>query len=255
MTLEKKVNGLFVMTDGIDGSGNGVIIKGLEEFALSKKLKVFDLVKYQKEKNTLPFYDELKEFDVILSAEPSYTFVGKAIREELIRKGTNYGFYETAQAYSIDREILYTRLFIPALNDNKIIFQQRGVVSSLVYQPVQAKKQGINVEKNFILRRIIKMNGNNLVLKKYSPHLLLITNCTAEAAAERLGKREKKDNACFEELDFQKQLEKEYASADLKKLFEHHGTKVFYIDTNPPLTEQDTKKKAVDIVQENYSWV
>lgn len=246
--------GVFLMTDGPDGSGNGVIVKSLAEWAETQGLRVFNLVTYQAEHNKLPLYDELKEYDVILSAEPTFSWIGEAVREEIIRKekGYSYSTISTAWGYGLDREVLYRRLLIPARRDGKFIFQQRGVVTSLVYQPIQAETMGTGALQ---LDDILHIPGNALALYDHAPDILAITICSGKVCMERLGLREKQDDCQFEKEDFLDRVGREYKASWLKKKFELQGTKVCYIDTNPPSTEEDTKKMAVKILTDYLSRV
>ncbi len=233
------MKGKFVMVDGVDSSGKGIILMGLEEWAQSKGLKILNLSEYCKEHKTFPETEEINEFDVIRSDEPTYSFVGQAIREEIIHKNGSreYSAWSAAQAFALDREILYKRIIIPALKAEKHVFQERGIVSSIVYQPVQGKMH---------LSELLKLPGNKLAMQN-SPDLLIIAQINPDLAIERLNKREKKDNSIFENLLFQKRIVERYNSGWLRSLFEGHGSSVVYIDTNPPKTIEDTKKEAAQI--------
>lgn len=236
------------MTDGLDGSGNGTIIQGLKEWADEKELLVFNLIEYCKKNKELPFYEEVKDYDVILSAEPTYAWFGLAVRNEIVRK-KDYSFsaLSTAHAYSLDREVLFRRVLAPFINKGGFVFQQRGVVTSLAYQPVQSRFQR---EKAINFDEIMNMFGNKFVLDNYPPDLLIFTKCSAEICLERIAKREKQDDSFFEELNFQKELAKIYASEWFRNIFEKRGTTVMYLDTNPPSTEADTRKMAKRILRE-----
>jgi len=132
----------FVMVDGPDGSGKGVIVNALKKWAEQKQLKVFDLRDYCMENNRFPEPEEINDFDAIVSGEMSYCWVGRALRKEIVRKNNrNYSITSTAHAFSLDREILYKMVIIPALKQGKYVFQERGVISSIVYQPVQGNIQ------------------------------------------------------------------------------------------------------------------
>jgi len=209
----------FVMVDGLDGSGKGTIVDGLMEWAELKAMKVLDVRKYCREKNTFPLQEELDAADVIISAEPTFCYVGKAIREELVRTSERqYSAWSLAQAFSLDREILYRRVIIPAVKAGKYVFQERGVTSSLVYQPVQERIQ---------LSELLKLPGNRLAIQN-APTLLLIAKVSPETVVKRLGLRAKKDNSIFDNVAFQRKLEERYSSEWLKGLFEQHGSVVQY---------------------------
>ncbi len=229
------MRGKLVIADGLDGSGKGVIINALGSWAGSKGLRVLDLRETGSE---LPEPEELENYDVILSAEPTFSFVGKAIRDEMIRENNRkYSGWSLAFAFSIDREILYKRVIIPALNAGKHVFQERGVITSLVYQPVQERIQ---------LSELMQLPGNKLALEN-SPDLLIISKIKPETVISRLGVRSKKDYSIFDNLSFQSKISERYSSDWLRQLFEKNGSKVFYLDTDDPKTEADTKNEAVSL--------
>ncbi len=229
--------GILVIVDGIDGSGKGTIVKALADWALAKKMKVLDLKDYWKKEHTFPEPEEIKKYDVIISAEPTFSMVGQAIREEIVRNNNRYySAWTTAQAFSLDREILYRRIIIPALKFGKIIFQERGVTTSLIYQPAQ--------DKNLKLKKIIELSGNKVALQ-YRPDLLIITLVDPKEALHRLAKRNKKDNTIFEKLLFLKKIASRFSSHWFRKFMEKHGSKFVYLKTNK--TVYDTIEEAIDI--------
>jgi len=226
------------MVDGPDGSGKGVIVKNIKKWAEQKQLKVFDLRDYCRENNRFPEPEEINDFDAIISGEMSYCWVGSALRKEIVRKNNrNYSITSTAHAFSLDREILYKMVIIPALKQGKYVFQERGVISSIVYQPVQG---------NIPLTEIMRLPGNKLALQN-SPNLLIISQVSPETIMQRLSQRQKQDKAIFEEINFQRRVEQRYNSQWLKNLFENHGSKVIYLDTNFPKTVEETEKEAIKI--------
>ncbi len=230
--------GKFVMADGLDGAGKGVIVDALAGWAKSRNLRVLNLMEYCREHNTFPEADELAEFDVIRSDEPTYSFVGQAIRDELIRNnGRQYSGWSIAQAFALDREILYKRVLLPALKEGKHVFQERGVVTSIVYQPLQERMQ---------LSELLKLPGNRLAMQS-APDMLIIPQVSPEVVMDRLNVREKKDNSIFENLLFQRRIAERYSSEWLRSLFEGHGASVVYLDTNPPKTVEDTKNEAIKL--------
>ncbi len=226
------MTGKFVVVDGLDGAGKGVVISALGSWASSRGLKVLDLRGAQ----DIPEFKTL-DADVILSAEPTFSLVGRAIREELIKNnGRDYSSKTVANAFALDREILFRRLVIPAIQAGKYVFQERGLVSSLVYQPVQNKLS---------LKYLLDLPGNKLSVET-APNLLLILDVDPKVSMDRLGLREKKDDSIFENLAFQKKIRRRYRSDWLKKLFESHGTRVVYLDTTKS-SKQETEKAALDI--------
>ena len=226
------------MVDGLDGAGKGVAVNALREWAESKEMKILDLRDYWKSNEGFP---DVSEYDVIVSAEPTFTGTGKKIREKLIKNGTESSVKEIAEAFSQDRKELYEKLIIPALEKGKYVFQERGVVTSIVFQPTMGDSE---VDVDYIKN----MEGNKFCLE-HSPDLLVIVLAEPEVVIERASAREKQDDAIFEKVEFQKNIKTIYESEWLKELFESKGSKVVYLDTNPPSTPEDTKKKIIDIFE------
>lgn len=231
----------LVLIEGIDGSGKGVVTDTFKELAEKEGLKCFDLREFIKKEKEFPEYDVIKSYDIIISAEPTYGWVGRAIRQEMIRDNKRkYSALAVAQAYSLDRKILYKRLLIRALQDGKVVLQERSVVSSIAYQPLQAQVQG----EDLPLETVLKLPGNKLAIEDYPPSIVIITRLNPETAIQRLADRDKKDVCIFERLDFQRKLQKRYESTWLRSLFEKQGSKVVYLDTNETIevTKDQVKK-------------
>jgi dTMP kinase len=225
------MKGKFVIIDGIDGSGKGVILESIKE----NYDHIFDLIEYTKENNSFPKIDSINQ-DIIISSEPTYLYVGAAIRDEIIKGENKYSGLTTAQAFALDREILYNRFIIPALKAGKTIIQERGIVSSLVYQPIQLEKLS--------LRDLINFPGNKLAIKN-SPNYIIIVKADPDVIASRL----KKDKAgIFDSLFFQRKVEERFESEWLKQVFERFGSKVLYLDANCTIPE--LKERALKIFRD-----
>lgn len=232
----------LVLIEGIDGSGKGVIVETFKELAEKEGLKSFDLRNFIKKEKDFPEYETIKDYDVILSGEPTYGWIGQAIRQELIRDNKrNYSALAVAQAYSLDRKILYKRLLINALQEGKIVLEDRSVVSSVAYQPLQAQMQG----EDLPLEKVLKLPGNKLTIEDYPPSLIIITRLNPEIAIQRLADRTKKDKSIFERLEFLKKLQERYNSTWLKSLFEKQGSKVVYLDTGKTIEETKEQVKRI----------
>jgi len=231
------------MVDGLDGSGKGTVINALMNHLEKEGKKIIDLKEYCEKHNDFPEYEDIQDYEVIISREPTYSNVGMAIRHEMIRDNKRkYSGLSTAHAFALDREILYKKVLVPALEKGKIVIQDRGVISSIVYQPIQLEK--------ISLRDIINIPGNRLAIK-YAPSLLVITKVDPQVVIQRLRERDKKDHAIFEKLVFQRQISNRYESDWLKRLFEGRGSKVVYLDTNYPKKVEDTEKAAVAIWEDH----
>ncbi len=220
----------FVIFDGIDGSGKGTLVNVLAEWARQRRMKVFDIREYGRKFHGMPEPEEIKKYDVLLSAEPTFSLVGQAIREEIVRhNGRDYTAMETAQAYALDRLILYRRVIVPALKMGKIIFQERGLTTSVCYQPIQADP--------ITVKKILQLSGNQLAMR-YRPDLFVIVDVKPETAIKRLaGRMEKKDAAIFEKLAFLKKARARFMSVWYEKLFTAAGSRVVHISTDMPVAE------------------
>jgi thymidylate kinase len=234
-----KTKGIFVVIDGLDGIGKGVCLDVLKEEAKRAKLKIFDLNEYWGKNDNIPTLEEIGEVDVIISSEPTYQGIGKYIRKVLVSKNQNpFSTSIISQAYSLDREILYERLIIPARKKGISVFQSRSVSTSIAYQKLSGKKDGVDL--NFILN----LPGNQLALEHAPNYLVIPTIVDVKEVMERLKNRSKKDDCVFENLEFQLEVKKEYDSKSFKEIFEERGTKILYVDVGKTLEHsiKETKK-------------
>ena len=225
------MKGKFIIIDGIDGSGKGVITDVIKE----QFQKVFVLSNYIKENNSFPKIEGIHE-QVILSSEPTNLYVGAGIRNEILKGEHSYSGLTTAHAFALDRQILYNSFIIPALKSGKTIIQERGIVSSLVYQPIQHEK--------ITLRELINLEGNKLAIKN-APDYIIIVKADPEKIAARMTKREK---GIFDNLFFQRKVEERFESDWLKQVFERFGTKVLYLDGDCSLIE--LKERALKMIKD-----
>ena len=214
------------MLDGIDGSGKGTIIEAWKQHLSDSGNGIFDLKKYILETGHLPEISELRAYEFIFSCEPTYIGIGKVIREELIKNGTAYPPLAIAEAYSLDRLILYTKIIIPLLQTDKCVIQDRGISSSLAYQTLQA---------GLTLDIVAGLPGNQLALQHRPDHLIL-TAVRPETVMERLAKRtEKQDDVIFEKLAFQTKLAAKFASLEYQKIFTDAGAKITTLSAEPKI--------------------
>jgi len=222
------MKGKFIIVDGIDGSGKGVVIDALKQFFEHS----FDLREYTKENKRFPKIEEIRQ-DVIISCEPTYLYVGAAIRDELLRGEHHYSALTAAHAFALDREILYNRFIIPALKAGKTIIQERGIISSLVYQPVQLEQLS--------LRDIMNISGNRVAIRN-APNFIMIIKVAPDAIIDR-----KKKRGIFDNLFFQRKIEERFESDWLRQVFERFGTKMLYIDGN--CSQEELREKALHIMK------
>ena len=242
--LETQVDGFFgdlnvlgtlrpnlILCDGIDGSGKGVVSKAIGDFFSRGQSDVFDVTEFSKKEGHIPSWDDVKsnfpEGGALLVAEPTYCGIGKIIREELIKKGSNHDVMSVAQAYSLDRAILFDRLVGPAIESGITVVMDRGVFATQVYQPVQGEMfEGYDSE--YILGMVRGLPGNQREMD-YVPGLILLPDVDPKIAMERLGNRSKDDNALFEESNFQNRIADVYASRRIEKWYTRRGSKIVHL--------------------------
>ncbi len=234
-----KRRGQFIIVDGIDGSGKGTVVDAYAMWAKEKGLRVFDVRAFAKAHQRLPEPSEWQGSSVIVSAEPTHAGIGHVIREEIVKENArHYSGLETAMAFSLDRHILYQKVVLPALAAGILVVQERGVSSSIAYQPLQG---------SVTLRQLLQLEGNAFTLK-HRPDLLLIPVCPVAVCLKRLANRSKKDQAIFEKRAFLTKLDARYRSAWFAKLFRSRGSVVGFLDTNDALAE--TQKEAVGYIND-----
>lgn len=229
--------GRFIIVDGIAGSGKSTILRAIQNWAESCGHKIFRLSDWQDV--APPKFEQVSDFDVYFTYEPTRAWVGRAIRYELSRTDEPYGGEELAHAFALDRQMMYKRLIIPALLAGKTIVQDRGVSTSLVYQPIMQNSVPIEIVKN--------LPGNKLALK-YAPNALIIAKLSAEEAFERISNRNDESKGVFVELEFLKKLEQRFEELWLKELFESHGTKTYELNMNGAV--EQTSAQAQQLISE-----
>ena len=171
---------LFIVFEGIDGSGKGTIIKETKIFLLQ---------------------NGVSQKDIFVTAEPTNGFYGKKVRELLkTSPKPELNAPQFLDLYVADRKEHIEKELLPALKENKIILCDRYKYSTFVYQALQ----GIPVEK------IKKLHEGMPV-----PDLIFILDVPAKTALERISKRKQLDS--FEKKDFLEKVRNGFLS--LKKIF------------------------------------
>jgi len=223
----------FIIIDGIDGSGKSTIINTWANVLQTQGKKIFHLKNYWLEHHTHPSSDEIIDYDVIISAEPTHVWIGSAIRNELIQNDRNYSAYAIADAFALDRLILYKRLILPLREAGKIIIQDRSVSTSLCYQSIQ---------KNPLTQEEIARREGNAFALSHAPDHFIIADVSIENALMRLGERSnKQDNAIFEKKDFLEKARTIFLDKTFQNYFTQHNANVHILDCNP----------SIDIVSKN----
>ena len=211
---------MFLMVDGVDGSGKGTIVSMLQDALERRGKRIVNLVPIM-QKGRFPETKDWTDADVILTTEPMYAGAGAALRGPLLQDPV-YDARTVAMAFAVDREIHYRRIVIPARAEGRIVISERGLVSSLVYQIAAGLDE----------REILALPGNALALA-HAPDILVLTRLDVDTALLRLQARvDKQDNSYFEKRPMLIELIERYADPSLEKIFSDAGTRTILIDTS-----------------------
>ncbi len=248
----------FIMVDSGDGGGKGALIEVFKESLLEKNIPFFDCVEYWKMHDRLPHLEEVQELvpgcKAIFVAEPTYVGIGKLLREELINKDANeryikhgFGAYDaraTAVAYAIDRDVLYKRLLIDALHAGMFIVADRGIITSDVYQPLQASFAGID---EWEFRAFVHDLPGNKQAFAYLPSVFILPRVPTAERMRRLAHRstheDKDDRAIFETSEFQAAITKSYDDPKMRAFYEDKGSSFFDFEVDVGEDRSATKKR------------
>ena len=243
----------LILCDGIDGSGKGVVSKTIGDFFNRGHSDVFDVTEFSKKEGYIPSWEDVKgnfpEGGALLVAEPTYCGIGKIIREEFIKNGSTHDVMSVAQAYSLDRAILFDRLVGPAIESGITVVMDRGVFATQVYQPVQGEMfEGY--DREYILGIVRGLSGNQREME-YVPGLIMLPDVDPKIAMERLGVRSKKDDALFEEANFQNRIAEVYASKRIEDWYTRRGSKIVHLPQNEGEGPSVTRARTIE-AYENY---
>jgi thymidylate kinase len=226
-------NGRLTVVDGITGSGKSTILEVAREWAKDASLRIFDLKEWSQSHDAPPEFKDIADYDVYFTFEPTRTWIGSAIRFELSRTDHPYNIREIAQAFAIDRHLMYRRLIVPALEAGKIIIQDRSVTSSLIIQPL--------LDASLSVEEVASLPGNAFALD-HAPNTLILTSVDPETAGARIQSRTDDSKGVYEQLDLLRKEADAFQSDWFHALMTSHGTKIQPIDTS--LDIETTRKEA-----------
>jgi len=175
---------LFIVLDGIDGSGKSEMVKLIHNYLFSKN----------------------KKYRILTTREPTNGTYGSKIRKMLKEEEDPFKNAEKLlDLFTKDRQEHLKNTILPFLNHKNeiecnIVICDRYYYSTIVFQYAQ----GLTLEK---------IIGKNKDFRK--PDIALILDIEAETALERIKHREKEK---FEKLEFMKKLRKNFL--DLKNHLE-----------------------------------
>lgn len=223
--------GRFIVAEGNEGAGKSFFLAEVEAWAKRENKRLFSLIDFCAREHRHPLPEELEGYDALLSQEPSPAWTGSAIRHEMVKQhDRTYTGRQIAEAFGLDRLVLYQRVIRPALDMGLHVFSDRSVASSLVYQPI--------TEPGPIpLDEVMTLDGNALALS--TPiHAMAIYLVDPEVGHTRAHTREKQDDAIYEQVAFMKQLDERYRSDWFHKIFSERGTTLETIDTTKTTIEE-----------------
>ncbi|PIQ67447.1 hypothetical protein COY25_01935 [Candidatus Uhrbacteria bacterium CG_4_10_14_0_2_um_filter_41_7] len=231
------MNGKFIVIDGSTGSGKSTIIRAVKDWAKDSGLRYFDLADWCLNHDAPPEFSDIEEFDLLFTFEPTKNWIGSAIRYEMSQTENPYTGLELAQAFSLDRLIMYKRLIIPALKAGKVIIQDRSVTSSIAIQPV--------LPGGPTLDEIMNLPGNIFAIT-HAPTDLILTDLAPELIEERISKRAEYTKGVFEDIELIKKVAGRFKADWFLKTFTDRGTEVHTIDTSLPFVEM--KENVVKLI-------
>ena len=229
--------GKFIVVDGVTGSGKSTILRAIKAWSASCQHKTFDLEEWSQTHHDPPTFDDVKDADVLYTFEPTKTWIGSAIRKELSRTDKPYSAMELAQAFSLDRLLMYKRLILPALEAGKTIVQDRSVTSSIFIQLSQEPR-------TLTIEELLALPGNALALE-HAPDILVLTHVKPETAAQRLQARANESKGVFEDPELLRRMAGVISSEWFSKLFADRGTAVHHFDADIPKDEMEQRAQAL----------
>lgn len=226
------------MVDGVDGAGKTTIINTWKKFLRQNNRKIFGIREYWQQNQNHPEFEQLKDYDFIFSAEPTSVWTGAALRKEMIKQDSDYSGKAIAEAFSLDRLVLYKRLLLKLLNEDVSIIQDRGISTSLCYQPLQSTE--------LTREKVANLEGNAFALKN-NPEYLILADLPIEDALERLDLRQQQDDSVFEKRKFLNRARETFLSKEYQDYFIKQGTEIKKLDTSVNIDIM--KEKSVSLLQ------
>ena len=264
--------GRFIVVDGLDGVGKGVFLDTFVHEAKKDDKKIFDAHKFwnqeiykhpnihnslkrlglsvQKWTSRVDYHPDpnhiIGRYDILLTSEPTFVGIGRYIRKELIAKNPRkYSPEAVAQAYALDRQILYESLVLPCLKAGIDVYQSRSLSTSITYQ----RQTALDLGRDFTISDILSIPGNAFCYAHPMDFLIIPTINDVQEAIRRSQARAKKDDCRFENLTFQLKLKQHYESEEFRKIFERKGIIVTYLDAGVSI--DFSKQQAREFYQKN----
>lgn len=193
------MQGIFVVFEGLDGSGKGAIIKEVEKFLLSKGFP---------------------EEKILLTAEPTRGLYGRKVRE-LLKSSVDpdVNAKQFLDLYVADRKEHIEKEILPALEDGKIILCDRYKYSTFVYQSLQG-----------IAASVIEGLHKGMPV----PDIVFVLDVPVNAALERINSDTKREHLeSFEKTGFLEKVRKGFLN--IRKIFPREN--IIVVDASGALNE------------------
>jgi len=185
---------LFIVIDGMDGSGKSELIKLLHNYLFSKSAKIKDFF----DTKNAEHFSVNKKYRILTTREPTNGTYGEKIRKFLVvEKDPDLNAKVLLDLFIKDREEHLRNVILPFLEkSNKhelnIVLCDRYYYSTIAFQSTQ----GLN------LKKLIEKNKNFA-----KPDIAFILDVEPEVALERIKYREKEK---FEQIEFMKKLRQNF---------------------------------------------
>lgn len=163
--------GVFIVLDGLDGSGKSSMAKMIHPYLSSKG------------------------YNALLTSEPTSGKYGKQIRKILAKdKNPKDNAEKLLELFVKDRETHLSKRIIPFLNKGKknMVICDRYYYSTIAFQSIQGVNVNLIIEKN---KEFLK------------PDIAFIMDIKPEIALDRIRSRKKEK---FEQLEFMKRLREKF---------------------------------------------
>lgn len=249
--MPQSKKGLFIVIEGIDGSGKTSLVESFAEFLKKKKIpfvqnfeptkeNIFGItireILHKKEISSKSL-SEIKEKISFLKK-----LKGKLVLLELLEKGVkkihqnkNLSEIERQAFFIADRYFDLRFKIKPALFKGKIVIQDRFDISSAAYA---LGTKGISP------RRIFKMQEDFLKDVYLAPHIKIFMDLKPVYAIKRI-KKERKDLSFYENLKKLQKIREAYLK--VLKLKEKEGKTIYY-SINPNKTKEEVFKDVYKLI-------
>lgn len=215
------------MVDGVDGSGKSTVTRSWRDMLEARGNKIFDTIAFEKAHGRVPVISDIGDATIIVSAEPGYAGVGKKIRDLMLKPDSGFTPRQITEAFAEQRLELYESLLVPAIERGLTIIQDRGITTSLAYQPTMSP----DITEEFVA----SLPGNQLAIK-YRPDHIILCEVPADIAIKRLAARaDKSDDAMFERREYLELLTARFHADSWKQYLIANGTRFVTFNADQPI--------------------